>query len=123
MIYHLSELPPSVNAMYSYKGHQRFKSREYNTWILKIRYELSSVKPFDCKKFSCDVRVPFSMKTRGDIDNRGKAILDAFVQNHLIPDDRHCIDFRIRYVKQTEQDKIEIEFTSGDDIFNEWSKK
>lgn len=115
MIYYLSELPPSVNAMYAQEGKQRFKSREYNIWILKARRELYRCVPYECKKFSCDVRVPFCMKTKGDIDNRGKAILDTFVQNKLIPDDRHCLDFRIRYVKQTAGNKIEVEFNTADE--------
>lgn len=117
MIYYLGELPPSVNAMYIAHGKHRFKSREYNEWIIKANRQLRSAPKMDCKHFSCDVRLPYSMKTKGDIDNRIKGILDIFVKNKIIEDDRFCLDMRIRYVENTQHNNIEVEFNSMEDCF------
>ena len=110
MIYCISILPPSVNKMYIAKGKHRFKTQEYNAWIIRTMQELRAAPAMDCKYFSCDIKIPWSMKTKGDIDNRGKAIGDIFVKTKKIPDDRYCLDFRIRYVSKTINNKIEVEF-------------
>ena len=111
MIYYLSQLPPSVNAMYIAKGKHRFKSAEYNLWIMRAMRELKNRPPMQCKRYGCDIRIPWSKKTSGDIDNRIKGLSDIFVKARLIPDDRNCLDLRIRYIAETRMDAIEVEFT------------
>ncbi len=112
MIFPLSSLPPSVNSMYIAKGRHRYKTMEYTHWIVKTLGELRRYPPFYCEKYSCDIRIPFALKDRGDIDNKIKGISDIFVKAKLMPDDRHCLDMRIRYVAQTQGNKVEVEFTA-----------
>lgn len=76
--------------------------------------ELRKCPPFQCDKYSCDIRIPMALKTRGDVDNLIKGISDIFVKAKLMPDDRHCLDMRIRYVKETDGNKVEVEFNSAD---------
>ena len=115
MIYPLTSLPPSVNAMYIAKGRHRYKTKEYCAWIVRSMRELYKWPPFYCEKYSCDIRIPMALKTRGDIDNLIKGISDIFVKAKLIPDDRHCMDMRIRYVKETQANKVEVEFLALDE--------
>ena len=115
MIYPLSSLAPSVNAMYVARGRYRYKTKEYCAWLVRAMSELKRWPPFNCDKFSCDIRVPYCLKDRSDIDNRIKGTLDIFVKAKLIPDDRHCMDLRIRYVKETQQNKVEVEFLEVDE--------
>jgi len=95
-----------------YSG-RRFKTKEYNYWILKTIGELRRQPKFNEKKYSCEIRVPWwSHHTGADVSNYEKAILDIFGKTKaaLTPDDKHCIDLRIRYVVKTDSEKIEVEF-------------
>lgn len=116
MIYPLSSLPPSVNAMYIARGRHRYKTKDYCSWIVRTMSDLKRWPAFTCVKYSCDIRIPMALKTRGDIDNLIKGISDIFVKAKLMPDDRHCMDMRIRYVKETSDNKIHVEFLEMEEL-------
>jgi len=80
------------------KGLGRTKSRDYKDWIKRADAMFTEQRMRDSglrrqvwvgnlATYSVDIRVP---KTRGDIDNRIKAILDFLVRVGLTLDDRHA---------------------------------
>lgn len=118
MIYCLSTLPPSNNALFVKVGKATYKTYEYNAWIAKAMQEVKRYPPFHAEKFACDIMVPWwSHRNRGDIHNYAKAVIDLFVRAKLIKDDKHCICATIGYVISTTSGKIEVEFRSSDEHF------
>ena len=93
MIYRLSEVPPSLNMMFHYVRKGRVLTKEYREWRKAMSKELLPVTPLKCEKYSLEIQVP--RKTRGDIDNRIKAISDLLVEVGATPDDRHMDECRI----------------------------
>ena len=64
--------------------------------------------------WSADIFIPGKFG-EVDIDNCIKCLFDALVRNFKIPDDRRCVDLRIRYF---EGDEIVI-FVKAEDV-NKW---
>lgn len=90
-------LPPSLNGNYfNVPGRGRAKSDALKNWrkdaegyFLLARKNISAITG----PYKLHMRVPEKM--RGDISNRGKPAEDFLVAMKVIPDDRHCRDFRI----------------------------
>lgn len=81
--------PPSVNAAYAnVAGVGRVKSARYRSWERVAKTDLLRQKP---KRIKGPVRVAVfledSTATRGDADNRIKAVLDFVCAQRLIEDD------------------------------------
>lgn len=93
MIYKLSQTPPSLNMSSknrSGKGKGRYSTPEYTAWQKLSGYELLPIKPIKTDKYALYIQIP--RKTRGDIDNRIKAVSDLLVKHGATPDDCH-MDF------------------------------
>lgn len=88
-------VPPSVNALYANRkgGGGRFKTKAYRDWIANAdAYFLAQRRRLDPEFISApyelEIRIPKA--TRGDADNRVKAVSDFLVRVQVTPDDRHC---------------------------------
>lgn len=85
-------IPPSVNALYAnsrHAGRGRFKTKLYRNWIKEADGYYLTQKPIVSVvgPYTATIEIP---KTRGDVDNRSKAVLDYLVRVGLTSDDRHC---------------------------------
>lgn len=94
--------PPSLNNLYinvPKKG--RVKSSKYREWFKEAGGEIILQRVgFDNQQMatltgvreaeSYEVTIHVHVKTRADIDNLAKPILDTLVQMNVTPDDKHC---------------------------------
>ncbi len=105
--FELSEAPPSVNsqtrigmvhsAKFGKKVPRKMKSKDYVAWCDKADREMAAQRgklPDNCY-FAAYVLIPGT--SRIDLDNNLKGILDAVRRAGRIPDDRYCVDIRIRF--------------------------
>ena len=86
-------IPPSVNHYWAARGRRRFLTKRAREWKRlvadEVRRQFPGHKPF---KGRLRVRVLLCVRSRrGDVDNRLKAILDAF--NGLVWVDDRQVDF------------------------------
>lgn len=100
MLYRISALPPSVNAIYavSYRkgAKDRYRTKKYDDWLSSTARELAPVTPIKGEKYRLDVLIPWGMKHgSSDLDNFLKPISDLLVKNGASPDDKHCVSFSI----------------------------
>lgn len=85
-------IPPALNNMYvNINGRGRARSAAYNSWmdeadvcVLQQRKAIKKVTG----PYEVSIKLPRSM--RGDIDGRGKAVLDYLVKRAVTPDDEYC---------------------------------
>lgn len=82
-------VPPSLNMCFSNApGRGRVKTPVYRAWIEEAGWMLASQRPGKIQgPYQAIIRLPEN--TRGDIDNRAKAVLDLMVKHKITPDDRH----------------------------------
>lgn len=81
-------VPPSVNGMYrNVAGVGRVKTTDYKNWITHAGTLLNIARPVPFGKARVQIGIMIPEKTRGDLDNRVKAIQDLFVAHKVIEDD------------------------------------
>lgn len=92
---------PSTNQLYIARGRRRTKSPAYRKWLEHAGWEIRLQKQ-GCigAGFECEITLPLT--TRGDIDNRAKATLDALTRFGVIRDDRDCRSLTVRRGNLTE---------------------
>jgi Holliday junction resolvase RusA-like endonuclease len=89
----ISELPWSVNAMYlnsaGGRGKGRIKAPGYRQWREAMGWEIRAQRPpaFD-QRVSVSITLP--QATRGDADNRCKAVLDLLQEAGVVTNDKLC---------------------------------
>jgi Holliday junction resolvase RusA-like endonuclease len=81
--------PPSLNGLFrNIPKRGRVKTKKYKAWIKQAGWELVMQRPSAVSgPYDLAIVVP---KTRGDLDNYGKAISDLLVTHKLIDDDVHA---------------------------------
>jgi len=91
-------VPPSVNAMYRNVARVgRVKSVTYNEWLAEAdscAVQQRKTLPKVTGPYKVEIVIPRT--TKGDIDNRGKAVLDWLATRLITPDDQQCEDIRIK---------------------------
>lgn len=88
-------IPPALNNMYvNINGRGRARSAEYNAWMKEADGCLMQQKKARPKvNASADwyhARLLFPATMKGDVDGRGKAVLDFLVKRAITPDDARC---------------------------------
>ena len=85
----------------SNKSGGRHKSKEYKSWIEKVKTELQqqhpTMEPVVSGKYGLEIQVGRKM-TRADIDNLIKPIADILVKSKITPDDRKMEKVSIRKI-------------------------
>lgn len=82
--------PPSVNKLYcNVPRVGRVKTQDYRRWAQVAHADLRRQKP---PRFTgrVGVQIRLPMATRGDVDNRAKAVLDALQSAGVVVNDRQC---------------------------------
>lgn len=83
--------PPSVNNLFrNVPGKGRVKTKRYSIWMRAAQWDviLDGNKPMQIETLTGPVEISIELgKSRGDIDNRIKGILDLLVYTHVIRDD------------------------------------
>lgn len=94
----LLPVPPSVNrAFRNVAGKGRVKTRDYRQWrrnaVLSIFAQVTA-----SRRIGGRVRITINLpsKTKGDIDNRIKGLLDALVDSRRIDDDKNVAQITVR---------------------------
>src|SRR5262245_10221330 len=89
-------VPPSLNnAFFNVRGRGRVKSSVYRYWLARTAWEIAAQRQGCCGGgFTVEIVLP--RRTRGDIDNRCKGILDALTMGGAVRDDRDCRCLTIR---------------------------
>jgi len=110
-------IPPSVNHYWASRGKRRFLTKRAKEWKRLVRDEvkrqLPKHKPLTSR---VAVRVTLCVRyRRGDVDNRLKAILDAF--NGLVWVDDRQVDFLAieRRIDGSERVIVEVSECIGED--------
>jgi Holliday junction resolvase RusA-like endonuclease len=86
----LTDLPPSVNALFANKKGGRFKTSAYKNWLHDAGWELKEQKPPHVPgPYAVDMRFGRKNK-RTDLDNMLKATMDLLVAHHVVADDCLC---------------------------------
>lgn len=90
----LLPVPPSVNDMYfNVRGRGRAKSQAYKQWITDADgylLERAQLRGSPTIHGPYEVAIKLPAGTRGDVDNRTKAVLDYLVSRAITDDDKHC---------------------------------
>jgi len=102
-------IPPSVNHYWASRGKRRFLTKRAREWkrLVKdeVRKQLPKHKPITGR---VSVKVTLCVRyRRGDVDNRLKAILDAF--NGLVWVDDRQVDFLAIERKLDASEKVIVE--------------
>lgn len=83
--------PPSVNNLFrNVPGKGRVRTERYKIWLQAARWDvlLDCNKPRQIETLTGPVEISIDLgKSRGDIDNRAKPVLDLLVNTHVIRDD------------------------------------
>lgn len=105
----LSVVPPSVNALFYNRrsGKGRGKTLAYRNWSVATNAELCSQPPWHVPG-KVEVRIYLPANTRGDADNRIKALLDSLVRAGRIEDDRNVVKVSAEF-SQVEQTVVHIQ--------------
>lgn len=84
--------PPSVNSLYANKkSGGRRKSETYKSWIRTACQEiLAQRRKITSIHGPYTILIKVAKGTRGDVDNRAKAVLDILVSMGVTDDDKHC---------------------------------
>lgn len=89
----ISERPPSVNAMFwnnaNGRGKGRIKTSAYRSWRDAMAWEIASQKPPRFER-RVSVKIELPQDTRGDADNRLKAVGDLLQQAGVVANDKLC---------------------------------
>ena len=109
-VFVIPAIPPSVNHYWKAKGKRRFLTKKAREWKELVRSIIKSKFP-DHKLFTQRLTVKVTLCVRfrrGDIDNRLKAILDAF--NGLVWVDDKQVDFLSieRRIEASEKTIVEV---------------
>lgn len=82
--------PPSLNnSTYNVPGKGRRKTRAYKDWRRDAAWQLKLQKPpHFTERVSVTIILP--MNTRGDADNRIKAVLDSLQEAGVVKNDKQC---------------------------------
>ena len=105
-------LPPSTNALYrNVRGVGRVKAVGYKRWLVTAGSYGITQKPLGgfphfARDFEIIVLIP--AKTRGDVDNRAKAVIDLCTAWQIISDDRHAQAVTIRRVLDMPADECRV---------------
>lgn len=80
-------IPPSTNNLFmNVKGYGRVKSPAYKQWIQEAGWELMRQRAEHIPGWY-ELFIFLPAKTRGDIDNRAKALSDLLVKHSVVTDD------------------------------------
>jgi len=85
-------LPPPISTNALYRAYARggrvstIKSKEYRSWIALAGAELELQRP-GCVLGAYGVRISIPRKSRGDLDNYCKAVLDLLVTHKIVEGD------------------------------------
>lgn len=92
-LYKLSRLPPSTNNHYfNVPGHGRFRTKKSNAWIQDAGWELIEQGRVKIDgSFGVSLRVN-PAKTKADLDNLIKPVVDLLVALFFVDDDRHLCE-------------------------------
>jgi hypothetical protein len=91
--------PPLNNAFFNVPGAGRKKTSRYRRWIkdADAHYVLQGLQRATKITTGYIVKMTFPKDLRGDIDGRGKLILDWLVSRNLTIDDKHCKRLLLEY--------------------------
>ena len=105
-------LPPSTNALYrNVRGVGRVKAVGYKRWLVSAgAYGITQKPPGGFPHFARDfeIIVLIPANTRGDCDNRCKAVIDLCTAWQIISDDRHAQAVTIRRVLDMPADECRV---------------
>lgn len=105
-------LPPSTNALFrNVRGIGRVKASGYRRWLISASaYGITQKPPGGFPHFARDfeIIVLIPANTRGDCDNRCKAVIDLCTAWHIISDDRHAQEVTIRRVLDMPADECRV---------------
>ena len=109
-------IPPSVNHYWAARGKRRFLTKRAKEWKRLVRNEIRRQLPKH-KPLTKRVAVKVTLCVRcrrGDVDNRLKAILDAF--NGLVWVDDRQVDFLAieRRIEGSERTIVEVSECTGE---------
>lgn len=96
---------PSVNSMYrNVVGVGRVKTTDYRNWLKHAGTLLNISRPVPFGKMRVQLGVMIPEKTKGDLDNRIKAVQDLLVAHRVIDDDKQI--WRIVAERHPEPDML-----------------
>lgn len=92
--------PPSANRIWRTGRRPNGKpityaSPEYRTWLRNAGWE-AKMQAVGKPKITGSYRLEIVVGSRGDVDNRIKAVSDLLVDMKITPDDRHCVSVTAR---------------------------
>ena len=106
----LSVIPPSVNTLWVNKHKGRYKSKKGKEFEEIATYELK--KQYKGKvmtgRLGVEIWLYFKTRTKRDVDNYNKAILDC-LKGIVIEDDELIDDLAVHKIKGCDKDKVYIE--------------
>ena len=101
-------MPPSTNNLFvNIPKRGRVPSARYKAWKTAAGLTLNVQRP-PAVSGSVDVSILVPQKTRGDIDNRIKAILDLLVTHRVIEDDSKIAALIVRRHPNVAPDTVEV---------------
>lgn len=94
-------MPPTTNNLFAGTGRRRYRTSEYNSWILAAGYRLNVQRPPQTRgrvSLTIEVEEPKGSR-RMDLANREKACVDLLVKHLVIPgdDQNHVRELNMRW--------------------------
>jgi len=116
LTFEIPAIPPSVNHYWKARGKRRFLTKKAREWKRLVRGEVKRQLPKNHRLLTERLRVKVILCVRyrrGDVDNRLKAILDAF--NGLVWVDDRQVDFLSieRRIEASERTIVEVSECTG----------
>ena len=96
-------VPPSVNTMFrNVPKIGRVKTRAYRQWLKEEdQHFLMQKRRIVAIAGEYEVSIKLPKTTRGDVDNRTKAVLDFLASREITEDDRNCRKVTIERTAET----------------------
>jgi Holliday junction resolvase RusA-like endonuclease len=96
-------VPPSANALFTYRAgsRQRIKTDAYRLWIIAAGWAISRASTGILLYAPAAVEITLPFNRQRDIDNAIKPLLDLLVRHLIVKDDRWIDDLRVRRVATT----------------------
>lgn len=104
--------PPSLNHIFrNVPGVGRVKTGDYKRWITQNGYAVLAQRP-EKHKGDVAVHIRIGPRTRSDLDNRIKPVLDLLTKMQVIEDDSKVVEIRARWMAD-EGCEVEVVPLSG----------
>ena len=103
-------VPPSSNRLWRSAKGRTYKAPAYTDWLSEAYGRIAAARAADQVPYRFTVRIVMP-KTRTDLDNAIKPILDCLQRSGVVVDDRYCVEVTACRDETRDPDTVAVEVT------------